>query len=210
MQYKEVDFQGMMFNVFPLPMSTDLFEAFPALASYEEFYGICPGLQKANVFRYIFYVYDKQSPLTKFFGDNILKRKYEGALLAGFKLNENKRFSDHIEAMIKCEYSEVNRMIIRFLRMQGDHDFSYLSALVDGFYMELPNIQGGDVRNSEKVDKMKKRIEELQKSLTNNDNTKRLIVDIYKFIDDEQKIPYRPESIALKMSKGESSTVAVW
>ena len=201
-EYKDVDFKSMTFNVYGMPPSADLFKTFPILEAYEEFYGLLPGLNKKHAILYMFYAYDKESPVVKRNKDNNSRRKLEAAQLAGFELKDGNRFSEAVEGMMIGKNSSFNKMVCRFLKIQADHDVSYLMVLTDAFYKELPNIQGGELKNLDKVNTIKKKMEELERVITVNDNSRFLIDDLYKFLEEEQRIHLRPEDVALAIKNG--------
>lgn len=190
----------MLYNVHAVPSGKKVLDAFPTLKKYTEFTKALKGLDKNKIICYIFYCYDKQSPLQSI--DNLFHKRYESALLAGFEAGSDKKFDEATEAALMCQNKDVNAMIVRFLRDQADDDFAYLSVLRDAFYAELPKVQKGDLDNSEKLDKIKKRIEVLVREISAGDDSRELTLELYEFMEKE-KLNMRPEDVADTLQKGE-------
>lgn len=201
MNYRESDYRLMMFNVSLLKEFDDPLVFWPELNRIEELKNAetTPyGLPKEKVLRYIFLCYDKNSPVV-INNKDLIKRKYEAAVLSGFQLID-KKFAKEVEDMIKCQDEEVNKMICAFVRMYGDDDFAYITSLKDALYSILPDVQKGDIKNIDKVQKLKSEIDLVTEKILVRDNTNNLYLDLYKYIERE-KLGLRPEDMALKISR---------
>jgi len=109
-----------------------IFDAFPKLLDYQEFGVQLPGELSINkVFKYIVYAYDQKSPFVTQIDDLVLRKK-EAIQEAGFLANNNE-FSEVVKKMLNCENEKVNKMIIRYCRLQGK-DFTNLVASQEAFY----------------------------------------------------------------------------
>ncbi len=197
MNYRESDYRLMMFNVSLLQKFDDPLVFWPELNKIEELAHAETGpyLPRDKVLRYIFLCYDKGSPVV-LHNKDLIKRKYEAALLAGFELID-KKFQRQVEDVIKCKDPLVNEMICAFVRLFGDDDFAYITSLKDALYAILPDVQKGEIKDIDKVQKLKKEIDQVTEKILVRDNTNNLYLDLYKYIERE-KLGLRPEDIALK------------
>jgi hypothetical protein len=201
MNYRESDYRSMLFNVSILQKFDDPLVVWPELNRIDEFRNSETGqyLPKDKVIRYIFLCYDRGSPVV-INNKDLIKRKYEAALLSGFELID-KKFQRQVEDVIKCQDPLVNEMICAFVRLFGDDDFAYITSLKDALYAILPSVQMGDIKDIDKVQKLKKEIDTVTDKILVRDNTNSLYLDLYKYIERE-KLGLRPEDMALKNNRG--------
>ncbi len=141
--FKPVDYKEILYPVHTLKKGMDIFNAFPKLLDYKEFGIKLPGELSINkVFKYIVYAYDQKSPFVTQIDDLVLRKK-EAVQEAGF-MAKNNSFSAVVKDMLNCENEKVNKMIIRYCRLQGK-DFTNLMASQEAFYQInvqlLSNIQ---------------------------------------------------------------------
>lgn len=110
------EFKLMKFNVYDLPVGTDIVTHFPELKSYKEF-SEYKDKEKNLVFRYVFFCYDKNSPLIKLYPD--LKKRKEMALdLAGFSRATSGNFSEKLSDIMAFNNEKVSDAIFCFLQLQ--------------------------------------------------------------------------------------------
>jgi len=189
-----------MFNFFIFPKNKDPLKHFTKLKVYQEFTAPVHNLSKLKVLAYISYMYDKNTPLNAI--QDILKRKVQAAELAGFKKEKGGVFSKIVENMMRCKNKAVNKMIIRYVRMQRNPKYSYLVTIEEAYYNELQKIlEGDDAGSYKKARDMQKDVETIGIELMNEDNNKLLADDLYEFIEME-KLELRPEDIAEKIRNG--------
>ena len=130
--FKPVDYKEILYPVHTLKKGMGIFDAFPKLLDYQEFGVPLPGELSINkVFKYIVYAYDEKSPFFIQIGD-LITRKKEAVQEAGFLAKDNE-FSAVVKKMLNCENEKVNKMIIRYCRLQGK-DFTNLVASQEAFY----------------------------------------------------------------------------
>jgi hypothetical protein len=141
--FKPIDYKEILYPVHTLKKGMGIFESFPKLFDHDEF-GVTlpPTLPFDKVFRYIVYAYDQKSPFVTQI-DDLITRKKEAVQEAGF-IAKNNSFSAVVKDMLNCENEKVNKMIIRYCRLQGK-DFTNLMASQEAFYQInvqlLSNIQ---------------------------------------------------------------------
>jgi hypothetical protein len=211
LKHKVADFDDMMFNVMKSSTSAVLTQ-FPALAEYEEFTANLGGMARyrSNIIRYIVLMYDRNSPFMQM--EDIHEKKIKCALLAKFKAEKknngiHKHFDPAVDKMIKGYNETVNRMVIRYCRMQGSTRFTMIMASRDTFYdlayRVLKRKADDDGKEgSEKVkliSSMNKSIDEIDEMAVNlfqGDYSSKLIEDLYVVIEegDIKSIRITPES----------------
>ena len=212
----EYDFSNMMYNVSELPSGSNILSVYPRLKQYSEFNKVGEASAKANlekIFRYIVYFYDKNSPLKDSI-ENIIKRKIEAARLAGFvaKVEAGKNvFSPIAKQMLNCKNESINKMIIRYCRMQGSRNFSLLVSGQEAFYNTLLQLIDPDDENAKETKdkqavfsqakKNSDQLKELEIELLNDDTNKYLTEDLYDYVEEEarKQLLLSPEDYAFNL-----------
>jgi hypothetical protein len=140
--FKKQDYEEILYPVHTLKKGMDLFATFPKLLEHKEFQISLPAsLNKEKVFTYIVYVYDKKSPFRTQIED-LRRRKIEAAMESGFSTSHNGGFSESVKGLLNCENTIINKMIIRYLRLQGK-DFTGLVVDQEAYYqINLQQIEG--------------------------------------------------------------------
>lgn len=111
------EFSLMRFPVFDLPLETELLGHFPELKSYKEF-AEYKDKDRNLVFRYVFFCYDKNSPLIQMFSD-LKKRKDQALELAGFERDtKTGKFKKDISSIINLENDNIIELVFCFVRLQ--------------------------------------------------------------------------------------------
>lgn len=198
----EYDFSNLMYNINEVPVGSNILALFPKLKEYPEFAKIEESSAKANlekIFRYIVYFYDKNSPLKSSI-DNIIKRKIEAARLAGFiaKKEAGKNvFSAIAKQMLNCQNESINKMIIRYCRMQGSRNFSLLVAGQEAFFNTMIQLIDPDSENAKetkdkqlvfsKAKENSDQLRELEVELLNEDTNKYIHEDLYDYVEEEAR-----------------------
>jgi energy-converting hydrogenase A subunit M len=163
MIYSDKDFEGMLLNVYPHKLGTDLFKKFPILDKYSEF-----KLEKKSarfnerVIRYVVYSFDRNSPLTTI--DDVLERRFEAIKLAGFDLN--KGIPAEVDMFVKSLNSDINNMVIRYCIIQSNTDYMVLVTYEDALFKELARLLNFDTDDEDNVEKKKEIIDNIVKLRT--------------------------------------------
>lgn len=140
----------------------DLLSLFPTLKEHQEFHVQLPAtIPLLKIFKYIVFTYDEKSPFFRQVED-LVERKKAAVLEAGFKVSKNGAFSESVRKVLNCEDGRVNRMIIRYCRMQGK-DFTNLIASQEAFYQMNQELMKGIGKDEDAlaVAQSKARLDEL-------------------------------------------------
>lgn len=189
MDYVESDFDNMYLNVRKVPIGEDLFKAFPILSVYKEFSGKTGNLKKELVIRYIAYAFDKESPLNSII--DIMERRVEALVLAGFKTDAKGRYSRFVDMMVHSVVPNINQMVIRYCLFVGDTDYAILVAYEDSLIKELERLISFENpvkvrkgKNDSEADEIYYNESNEKKSalITNISNLKKLIGELKKDI----------------------------
>lgn len=191
--YKEEDFSKMMFPVWG---EIDVLETYPQLKGYPEFCAKVPEINR--VLKYIFFTYDKDSPLQKI--DNLSQKKKIAMKLA--------KIPDELCEEILKGNKEVNLMIIRYCRMQSSRTYSLLCIGNEAFFSSLAEILNyksisDDVLTDTKLkqqifEKAKQNAEyldEMGKQFLQGDSTP-LVQKVLSNVMDEEYIKLSPEDFS--------------
>lgn len=197
--YRDSDFANLFLKVYQVPFETDLFKRFPILNAYSVFKADIGNLEREKVLRYIIYAFDKNSPLNTI--SDILERRVEAALLAGFKPKKNK-FEPEVEAMIKSVNNIINSMIIQYCIMQGEEDYTTLVSFQEALRSQLEILlnpgEDDDVSKIIKnVKELRTQINELRQNLLINNVDTFLTMSLNDFSEAE-KLELSPEYFAEK------------
>ncbi|HQW95443.1 MAG TPA: hypothetical protein PLU58_06555 [Saprospiraceae bacterium] len=198
-------YDDLMFRIDLIPQGEDLLKAFPRLSKYPEFNPEMTDIDM--VIRYIVFCYDKGSPFHKF--DNLGQKKAHAAIEAGFNYTDEK-FEPHIEQMLNGEVLEVNKMIIRYCRMQSSRLYSLIVSGNEAFYDAtsklLDNAPSDDILKDTKTkmeifDKAKANassLDQMSRELLSGDNNKNIQKTLYVIVDNEEvDVKLTPEDFAL-------------
>lgn len=214
--YSKHDFDLMMYNVMEIPDGTSVIDAFPEFKIYNEFSDTLEleeqGVDVDLLMRYIILLYDHHSPLKQH--ANLIKRKLEAAQMAGFETNSEGYFEEVVDAAMKGLNPLVNKMIIRFCRMQGSSIYSALVTVNEAYNykLQLTLSAPGDHKNKSEIELEKIKgqlwdqakamlvdIERLTRDLISEDNSPYLRKDLFCVIDrDGQELMLTPEKIAAR------------
>ena len=207
MDFKKEDFLKMRYNVYKLDNEIPFKRAFPELAIYPEFdekSAKVNGLRLTQIMRFICFAYDKNSPLMSY--DRPWHRKAVAIDLAGFPRVKSGKFHQHVEMLINNSYASVNRMVVRFLRIQNSTDFQTMMTYDEKLQDVLVKLfdptqtEDGDkdselLKNSEML---RKTIAELRNDFFLGEQDAKLSATLYDELENEQ-LELRPEQIAKKI-----------
>lgn len=213
------DFERLYFNVNTIPANNKAIDHFPKLSKYEEFKTSIKPLSSTQVFKYIVYVYDINSPFVEKFPD-LTERKIQSALCAGFEVNKSGFFLPAVDEMMKGKNTKVNKMIIRYVRLLGEPEYALLVVTNEAYYsklellmrMDYTSIHGDmdekEIFDTEKIKgvihghakDMQLEIKRITQSLLQRDDNIYLKKDLYQVCDEEaeKKLKISPERIALE------------
>ena len=207
--FKPVDYKDILYPVHTLKRGVSIFDSFPKLLDYQEFVVPLPGsISIDKVFKYIVFVYDAKSP---FFNqiEDLVDRKKQAIVEAGFKPDNSGNFRDSVKDILNCEDNKVNKMIIRYCRMQGK-DFTNLIASQEAYYqINLELIKGIskeenalDVAKSKAqldklADEFNVRLNEKARAFLSQETAQGLHDDLWSLAEDESvNINLSPEDYA--------------
>ncbi len=80
-----------------------------------------------RVFKWLIFVYDRQSPLVKEMPD-LMQRKLESANLAGYGTDEDGKFEEEVEKFLLGQDKEVNGLIVAYVSRFADPSYIMLVA----------------------------------------------------------------------------------
>ena len=162
MIYSDKDFEGMLINVHPYKLGTNLFDKFPVLTKYSEFKLNKSATFNEKVIRYVVYAFDRNSPLTAI--NDVLERRFEAIKLAGFDVSN--KIPPNVDMFVKSLDSDINNMIIRYCIIQSNTDYMVLVTYEDALFKELGRLLNFDTDDEEVIEKKKEVIDNIVKLRT--------------------------------------------
>jgi len=176
--------------------------AFPELKKLFNSYS---GENRENVFRYIISYYNPKSPIRE--EADIIKRKRNAAVAAGFEFNKKGRLPEHAEKMMIGVDEEVNKMIIDYCFFTSSIDFTLLATYEHGLYIEMIGMlkdKGFNKDTIKKIKEIQSEIELLQSKILSGDHFIKNLMDSLYNVTERIRIELRPEDIAKKLKNGEA------
>lgn len=160
-----------------------------------------------NVAKYVILMYDMESPLRKEY-TKLRERKAVAAQYAGFNLSrKNEHFPKQIEQMLIGNIPEINVMIVKYLKLFNDPDFSALAGYLELFDVNVAELLKG-ASDTEKhkplydmTEKLRQIIRELTDKTFGGQDDDMLIRELYRSIE-SVKESLMPEFIARKLADG--------
>jgi len=192
----------LKFRIDMVPATKPVMKAFTVLGLYPEFKEQLPAkLELDRILRYIMIFYQERSPLHAV--DDYTRRKIYAALFAGFPRKEG-RLEDAYKDVVLGRNKTVNRMAIRFCRMQRNTDFSKLMIYQNAMYadMEVMNDPETDTTLRKtlmaNIDGLTKTVNELTANLLAGDQSGFVIEDLMDEIE-LGTLDIKPEDVAKKL-----------
>jgi len=161
------DFKGMVYPIFGLKLEDKVLDKFPLLSKYKEF------RLPDKLLRYVIFCYDRGSPLHR--EDNMLAKKVQAAILAGFKRDGSGKFDQPVVDVFNCKDIEANKAIIRFCRLQHNREYSLFVAGNEAYHNTLIQLLSQADKGDDVLDQAKTKMELLKRATT----TSRELDDLY-------------------------------
>jgi hypothetical protein len=197
-EFHESDFSKLIFPVHNMPDNIDPVKQFDRLKKWPELNLTGPILKRNKIFRWIVYVYDKESPFRIKVGD-ITKRKLEVAKYVKL-IDDFKSISDDVKEIVTGENKEINKAIVAYIRLHRNSKYALVVGLDNKFYEDLLKIHnGGTPKDS--ISDTQRELEEAVSELLNQDNTPALIDTLFSYIEDDRINYLRPEGMAEMLSQ---------
>lgn len=208
--FDERDFNELMF---PSVMKKNVLKNTPKLAEINVFCEYSGNLKADNVIRYIACVYDRASPIRKKFESDDKKKKTWAARYAGWEADKEGVFEQEIDDILKCRNQEVNKMILEYVRLYNDPEWSLIQVGYEAYYQKLQSIlsisgesdKAKDKAGTEKIkgelfnqaQQMGTDLSKMSTRITGDDN-RLLRRDLYCTIEDStrNRLNITPERIA--------------
>jgi len=189
-----------MYNPKILANDKSLVRKYPPLGKLPSWRMQLTSIHKEKVFRYIIYMYDRNSPLRTKYSD-LDRRRLEAAKEAGFR-TEQGVFPEEVENMLMGKIPKINRMIVDFVRHHRSYKYSYLVANEESFYKIMQQVLNGETKQIADLDRIGKQLEETLSEMLNEDDNVAIMDAVVKYIEDERiSEQLRPEAIARKMKE---------
>lgn len=163
-----------------------------------EFNFKCKDIDKLIV--YTILVYDPHADLLKLFPQDLNRRKYEAAIKAGFKLNQDKVFDKWLEDCMIGENDAYNSAIVAFVTRFNIADLPAFVMYREIFFSEFrASMSAKDSKTKKEAmnnaEVARKQINELEKKLFTDEETVGVRNALYIF-SELQRLNLRPENIA--------------
>jgi len=202
-QFNDKEFSQMMYNPTRIPEGENVFKVFKDLGKVRAF-KLDPGegIDNDKLMKYIFCVYDKNSPYRKKFSD-VLKRKIEVAHDVGFKDVGGGIFDPPVEDFLKGKNRIVNSKIVEYVRLHRNFKYAFLVSIEASYYNIMLDIMGGATKQISDARSIQTELEDTLMEILNQDNNPYLRDEILRYMEDE-RLHLRPEDMSNKLQNGES------
>ncbi len=160
---------------------------------------------KDRYLQFCMFMYDKDSPFVKYYGDDVHQRRMQCALKAGYRLNESSgQFKEVDAAAITGEYQPAAAMAVRVMRILRGLEWTLYNVLLEKAYDETVNFRANKEGSS--VSKIKEVINEKEKisiALRANESAPGVLAELYRQ-QQLESLKLRPEEIAEMLENGGS------
>lgn len=201
-EYIDEDFNHLSYNIRELNFNESIVSKWNAFKLYSEF-KMPTVLPLEKVLRYVIYGWDSMSPVHKL--TSIMHKRTDAALLAGFVPNEDGKFTDDIDKMLKGMDRPVNYMIIRYCMMTGANDYAILNTYENSLLAELKNLMDASTDDTISKKETLANISTLRKEINTlkgaffKDNLDVLLNMSFEEYKDSVDLNLGPEAIAKKI-----------
>jgi len=203
--FADRDFSKLMYNPRTIAADKSIVRKYPQLGKLPSWRMQITTMDKQKVFRYIIYMYDRNSPFRTKFND-LNKRRIEAAKEAGFRLTQGV-FPEDVEEMLKGKMDKINRMIVDFVRHHRSYKYSYLVANEESFYRIMQQVLNGETKQIADMDRLGKQLEETLTEMLNEDNNPIIQDAVLRYIEEERvSEKFRPEAIAEKSRNDDNAS----
>lgn len=200
------DYSELTVRIDLVPQGEPILDKFRYLRRYKEFDPEMADIDK--VIRYVVLCYDVKSPLQKL--DNLGQKKATAAQEAGFPF-EDGVFQPEIVAMMDNMVLEINKMIIRYCRIQQSRLYALIVSGNEAFHDATLNLLSNSENSGDALKDVKTKMEIFDKAKANaialdqmsreflsNDTSLNMQKTLYTIIDNnDSEIPLTPEDFAL-------------
>ena len=204
--FKDTDFKNLTWKIHEIDESSKIELVIPTIKLYPEF-NVPLSVSKIKVIKYIVYLYDSNTPLRVI--DNFFTRKKQAADLAKFPKDDNGDYDKDYEDIVFGKNKEVNRMVIRYCRVQRSPQMAQLVIYEEGYYNELHTLKtDNEMKPSDRVNLLKNidtiatKIEQLSGRFLSGDDGATIKGQLFDEIENEE-LQLTPEDIALKLETNE-------
>jgi hypothetical protein len=172
------------------------------LRQYDEFKAIPAKFKGGSILCYLVLAYDLNSDLRKEYPSRP-QQKYQAAILAGFNLTD-KKFDSGVEELILGNNYDFDKALVKYLSLFGRVELMALEAYYLQLNQEMKLIITGEAekKNTDNVEVLYKRINDLTKILFFGEETITARKALYDFIAQPNSIRPSPENIAEMLEKG--------
>lgn len=199
-EFKESDFDGLMFPVHRADNSIDFRDQFAEFKLYPEFSVKIPSeLDRNNLIKYIVFCYDKSSPFRKKY-KNLMERKLHAAMEAGFEMTDGE-FSKEVEMVVDCTSPNINSMIIAYCRLHNSMTYRHLVLVEQLYFNKEKDVFLG--QTALKMSELRSIREEFDRTMAEflaDENSKGVRKGLYESINQE-RLALAPEDIAKKIQE---------
>jgi len=184
----------MLYN----PNDEELVEKLSMYAEFNKDFGI----DKEKLFKYIVITYDMESPMRTMYVD-LWERKRSVAILVGFKMNSNGKFSEEEEAVFIGKNMDVNEAITKYIMLHGIPEYTALVAYQSGLHYEMLKVQRGVINQSitKNINLLREKIRDITEYLFGGDETLNLKRMLYSKIE-KDRFPL-PDEVVKRINNGD-------
>ncbi len=202
-QFIDREFSGMMYNPVKVPENESVFKVYPELKKYKIFQKSAgEGIDNEKLMKWIFCMYDKNTPYRNRFKD-VLKRKIEVAHDVEFEMISGGMFVSPVENFMRGENNIVNQKIVEFVRIHRSFKYTLFVGIENSYYSILLDVISGETKRLKELKELGEELEETLLQMLKEDTNPHLKETVLRYIE-EERIAFRPEDIARKLSNNEN------
>lgn len=203
---KELDCDKMCIHPNSPQLVSFLEKEIPQLKIFKGYSG--KAFNKSQIYRYMIFMYDKNSPILKMTSLDYWAMKWQAAAYSGFPQKKSRRdghmrFDDKVVEMVLGKNKDILDMILLFVKWTNVKDWDYVvflnEAMAQHTLSAMRNSQSSkDIREIKELRKEKVDIE--RQMSREMDETDEFISRFYYQIE-QSRLAVRPEDYANKLNK---------
>ena len=201
--FSTIQFKDMWLDPSRVPDGANIFEAYPVLKRYKIFTkSVGKAIDNHKLMKWIMCVYDQATPYREKY-NNVSKRKTEAARDVGFEVTDSGIFSTDVEQFMKGGNATVNAKIVEYVRRHRNFKYTYLVAMENSYYKIMDEVVAGKTERVKDLRSIQEELEQTMADILNQDDNVVLKDTVMRYIE-EERLFLRPESVAMRIAKGET------
>lgn len=180
----------------------------PQLKSFKEYKGKV--FNKSQIYRYILFVYDPNSPILKMTSLDYWAMKWQACAYAGFPQKKSKhdgqmRFDEQVLNMVLGKNTDILDMIFLFVKWTNVKDWDYVvflnEAMAQHTLSAMKNRQSS--KDIKEIKELRKEKVEIERQMSRDGEETEEFISRFYYNIEQSRLAIRPEDYSRKLESGD-------